>query len=421
MTNCFDHPSSISHLSTQIHSQPLTISPEWVGYLLTKTYHRDLKRRNHRLHCSETNSTMTNVPRRLSGLDYFDHYGVLPPLNTTSSLPPPTLWTFIHIPKTAGDSFMTEAPNHMTTETNLLGNKEYSVKSSKTSVPTVVFLREPISHVLSQFLECKYDWWGQKTTNGTGFPGYQKLDDPMLGFDEWIRHFHQLKDSSMFGSNVTFNCYEPYNMQARFMTSSAQYVYCSRNKSERWPDIASSRKQLATIQVVGVVEHYPASLCVFEYHAGGRKFLTDDCKVCEGGHLKVSNSLAHHSHGVPPHSVNSISNETLLMIKEMTTIDQQLYQTGLETFLRHVDIIRNETGIDLLCRAPFDPNEGAQGNIVIGHETTCHLLCDLVPSGKILDILSFLCIIVLLLTGKKLRGDRTRTSRRYVAVRIFLR
>jgi hypothetical protein len=38
------------------------------------------------------------------------------------------------------------------------------------------------------------------------------------------------------------------------------------------------------------------------------------------------------------------------MIQNMTTIDQQLYESAREIFQRHVDQLREETGIDLLCR-----------------------------------------------------------------------
>jgi hypothetical protein len=377
--------------------------------------------------------------RQLSGLDYHDHYGKLPPLNvkrstSSSSHPPPKLWTFIHIPKTAGDSFLTDAPNHMTTQTNVLGNKERSLKFSDTSVPMVVFLREPTSHVLSQFLECKYDGWGQNTTKGTGFPGYHKLEDALLGFDEWVRHFHGLEKRPRFGKYAAFNCYDPFNMQARYMVTNAKSPHFATTKSDRWPDLATSRKRLAELQVVGIVEHYPASLCVFEYHAGGRTFLTDDCQVCdEEGQLKVAKSLVHHSHGVPPHSIHSISNETLELIHDMTRIDQQLYQTGLEMFVQHVDSIRHETGMDLLCRGPTIVNETSvlQGNKthnitdhqniqlpVTDHQKIPLPVKDIVPYGGFMEYwLSAVCIVVVLVTVMNGRAIRTSLSPRNGSLR----
>ena len=101
---------------------------------------------------------------------------------------------------------------------------------------------------------------------------------------------------------------------------------------------------------MGIVEHYPASLCLFEYLAGGRQFLTEGCQLCEGGKLRVAKSLIHEAHNVPPHSIDSISNVTRLMIQNMTAFDQQLYESARGIFQRHVDQVREETGIDLLCR-----------------------------------------------------------------------
>ena len=101
--------------------------------------------------------------RRLSAEDTRPHRGKINrPPNFSSPVPVPRTWTFIHIPKTAGDSFMKEAGNHMLTGTNVRGNRERPFLASDTSLPMVVFLRNPMSHVLSQFLECKYDSWGKK-------------------------------------------------------------------------------------------------------------------------------------------------------------------------------------------------------------------------------------------------------------------
>ena len=106
------------------------------------------------------------------------------------TIPHTQSWSYIHVPKTAGDSFMTLSSRHMPTGSSLQGNEEksYSLTTPKSN-PMVLFLREPTEHVLSQFLECKYDSWGQKQTNGTAFPGLMNKDDTMAGFDEWIQHF----------------------------------------------------------------------------------------------------------------------------------------------------------------------------------------------------------------------------------------
>ena len=81
---------------------------------------------------------------------------------------------------------------------------------------TVVFLRDPYRHVLSQYMECKYDTWGQQVTRGTGFPGTHKMEEVLGGFEEWVRHF--VKGKAILGGRGAYNCYNPWNMQARYLS-----------------------------------------------------------------------------------------------------------------------------------------------------------------------------------------------------------
>lgn len=250
---------------------------------------------------------------------------------------------------------MLEAPYHMLNDTFIEGNLEYSLSFTPTDNETgmLALLREPIFHVLSQFLECKYDEWGQRQTAGRSFPGYGKLDNVMEGFHQWVRHFYELNKTRAedFGIDPAYRCYDPYNMQARYFTSSAQYAHYASVEADRWPNINVARRNLEALDVVGVLANYPASLCLFEYHAGGGRFLTDECQTCEGTKLQVAKiRMAHETHNVPPHSTKSISNSTLQMIIEMTGVDQELYKIAMGIFHRDVEKIRHETGIDLLCR-----------------------------------------------------------------------
>ena len=322
---------------------------------------------------------------------------------------------------------MKEAGKHMLIGTNVTGNREGSFLSSRTSLPMVVFLRDPMSHVLSQFLECKYDSWGRKVTNHTGFPGYDDLNDPLEGFDEWVRHFDQLKtNGTKVGYNSTYRCYDPHNMQSRyFATQQRSSPHNANNMADRWPNIDIARKRLDRVQVVGIVEYYPASLCLFEYFAGGHQFLTQGCQVCHGGQLDVVKSLIHEAHHVPSHSIDSISDVTRIMIQNMTAIDLQFYESGRDMFQRQVDQLREETGIDLLCRghsespfptgaaATFPPSTGAPMEVVnvsssssLGNMTTSHILLVTTFSGS-----SLLLVVVLVVLGKLRdcgwwRGDR---------------
>mmetsp|Transcript_10917 Transcript_10917/g.20160 ORF Transcript_10917/g.20160 Transcript_10917/m.20160 type:complete len:216 (-) Transcript_10917:430-1077(-) len=154
---------------------------------------------------------------------------------------------------------------------------------------------------------------------------------------------------------MAFRCYDPYNMQTRFLASNETKLqpHYALHPDDRFPNLQTAIQNiLLDTTFVGIVEHYTASLCLWEYIAGGRQFVTSDCTTCEQQTLTLS--LKHKqekkTHGVPPHSVRMISNETLRLIEHnMTTMDQQLYQVGLDVFLKQVERVRLETGVDLLC------------------------------------------------------------------------
>ena len=73
----------------------------------------------------------------------------------------------------------------------------------------VAMLRAPRDHVLSQYLECRYDAWGKRMTRGTGFP--LNGTNEGAGFKSWLAHFSSPKWRPWHGD---FNCYNPINMQA---------------------------------------------------------------------------------------------------------------------------------------------------------------------------------------------------------------
>jgi len=328
-----------------------------------------------------TKTSSTRKDRRgLSALDFHDHMGKVHPTKNK----PIGRWTYIHIPKTAGDTFMVEAEKHMLVGSILRGNREWSLYHSDTKVPTVVFLREPTSHVLSQFLECKYDKWGKNVTYGTGFPGYLQLKDAMTGFDPWVEHFSNLliqtknisdtkspsspspPSSMLWGSRSAYNCYDPNNMQTRYFTTTGtatKLAHFAYNVTDRIPNIQVGLTALRTMKVVGIVEYFPASLCLFEYHSGGKQFLTEECQLCnddDGGTLQLTKSISHASHGVPPHAIQSVSNTTMEKIRNMTQIDQEFYERALQIFHEQIDEVYRESGIDLLCRRLTDPSAATQ-------------------------------------------------------------
>ena len=134
---------------------------------------------------------------------------------------------FIHIPKTAGMTFrftinkLGQFNAQHTEKCYVHLIEHFHKRRPHEDAFTISFFRSPRSHVLSQFLECKYDNWGKRVTEGTSFPNKAK---DKHDFAKWIDHFynswngeddHKLRNIDL----ECYHCYHPYNMQCRAMSN----------------------------------------------------------------------------------------------------------------------------------------------------------------------------------------------------------
>jgi len=176
-------------------------------------------------------------------------------------------WHFIHIPKTAGSSFQFDSERFMAIGDTLKGSMEHSLAGTPGPIEhMVVLLRRPRAQVLSQFLECKYDSWFTKRT-GSSFPGFGQLSEPLQGFAEWTEHFTKAGPGGDGGLRFSYQCYNPWNLQSRYLTSSKQdwRVHVSSGPAESMPVLDEAKAKLKQVAVVGLAEHYEASLCLLMF------------------------------------------------------------------------------------------------------------------------------------------------------------
>ena len=205
----------------------------------------------------------------------YEHTGLLQRKVARNKAP----FFFIHIPKCAGDSFMADA-RHSVSPTPFLNNRERCLadRNSGDDQILAIVLRNPVKHVLSQFLHCKYahpaNW------RDPAFPSAPGVYD---GFEEWITHFLQLKDrqQTMATSTSTtkqakqaFSCYNPWNMQTRYLTSKEEdrargcpNVLCPCHVAsvlELKKNIHLGKHVIQhLVNFVGIADLYVESLCLF--------------------------------------------------------------------------------------------------------------------------------------------------------------
>jgi len=225
----------------------------------------------------------------------------------------------------------------------------------------MMMFRSPRAHVFSQFLECKYDWWGKIVTNNTEFP---RDGDDVLGFSQWIQHFQVGPDdeSARCVCDVShwktcdcmraadYNCYNPHNMQTRALTCTGESSIHSHHVFQDTglvPSQHNALSELGKLQWTGILELYDESLCLFFYQSTGE--LREHCKC------GVESAETHHiAHSVPPHSVDDLSSETIELVDAVTTADRPVYKAAVLQFLRELRKVEKAEGVKILCAPKFE-------------------------------------------------------------------
>ena len=187
------------------------------------------------------------------------------------------LLVFVHIPKAAGTSALSDL-RHRGYRTSYFSQAEPCLRDvycRAKGATHVTLLRSPRDHILSQYHMCRDSEWGRLHAS-SALPAT---------FEAWLDHFLAPNSTSQLDA---FNCYNPWNMQARALTCSvASGSEACRNsleqtfvqRCEQWgselhrpsrvdslePPVPSALSSLdSMVQLAGVVELYSESWCLLE-------------------------------------------------------------------------------------------------------------------------------------------------------------
>lgn len=241
----------------------------------------------------------------------------------------------LHIPKTAGSSFAFDV-RRVIPEGEGYNSEETCFYTTRPAMlpgdVKMAFLRNPASHVYSQFMQCKCTDWGKSHVP-------EKDAHLMESVTAWLRHFDGGRETS------DLRCYHPYNMQTRALV--CRSYGCHHHEAE--PDLAEALRNLDSLFFVGLTEHYQASLCLFFARTHPGEPLPRWCDCGDEAAWKSFRPTRRITHDVPEHSLRDLSEEDLALISDLTRLDAQLYRNATARFAREAAEVERSTGTRILC------------------------------------------------------------------------
>jgi len=207
----------------------------------------------------------------------------------------------------------------------------------------VTLLRNPLKHVLSQFLHCRYTKFKDfAIAKQHGFPGYDDLEHPLVGLSEWLKTFTEADLHDKAKPMFDYGCYNPWNMQARYLATTHSHHVVTRLAE---PDAQAAKFGLQNLTYVGIVDLYPETICGYQFYVSGA--LPPDCECVNS--VEKGAQLQHIAYRSPDHSVDQLTSDQLKLTSRLVHIDVQLFAHGLALFERQLDFIFRMTGKRIVC------------------------------------------------------------------------
>ena len=281
--------------------------------------------------------------------------------------------SYMHVPRTGGDTLRFTVP-HLGVP--ITGEERcYKYVHRERAINAVMF-RDPREHVLSQFSHCFANPHGAASMSPLwGFPRGNKGDTPKLGWmnglNKWLKHFGE----NWHREDGYFNCFNPINMQARYLTCGAKDEVKDKEihtGAERWgtpddpgravwfqsahylganddaePDLEKLIRRLDSMQVVGVTEAMKATACLIEYQSRGTVHPQCEC----GSDEKKFPWKEERNEAYQPYAYAEISERARELVMNVTRVDRLVHRYAVKRLIRDSLRAEEKMGKRFLCSA----------------------------------------------------------------------
>lgn len=254
----------------------------------------------------------------------------------------------LHTPKVAGCSVV-EDLSHFIGRKQIYSKETCFSQSLEGSFQdTVVMVRRPRDHVFAMYQHChnfisgSFRWEMHIVRQ---FPGMEDHHVPR-SFNKWVAEWQR---SPRFGDHHMLLdkdfCYCPYNMQTSRLVCKESHPRAHSYCYEK-PDLDEAMKNLKAATLLGVVEAYHESFCLF--HAHFLRSLPDSCK-CESPTWSSFSPSDHHHGYSYNQTIEDMPQETIEKVDEMTTEDMKLYKAAVKRFIDEIEKVEQHFGSRVLC------------------------------------------------------------------------
>ena len=294
-----------------------------------------------------------------------------PPDNRIRELDPNGTFSFVHISKAAGSSWIASLqglPLEKVCPKKMNGPEfsvEYQTRTHcRGSDYHMVSLRSPRHHVWSLFTMCKYSDWGRNMTNGTAFPrsGTAETDDER-DFGAFLDHFLPLGGE---GTVDEYKCYHPANYQSRHLDARVKWAHGVRDlphdEYRFEPNLNHSLSVYRDQDFVPVVELFHESSCLLYHRLGPRaparalRYLDQRCRCPQpeirerGEDVLEAVHITYHALG-HRQDLRNLPQSILDKVAILTRVDRELYLVALGEILAEVAWLESPAGLGrrVLC------------------------------------------------------------------------